>query len=478
MKQPKSIQPKRNKDKGKGVEPLLRFFVRHGEKIIAGIIVIAALWIALQGRGYHSLSWQANELEELVNRTEKTIKDGHYTLADEKINFFDYATYAKQIKEQIPSEPYRNEAAWNPVLHPEPPLRSGFEILTAEMLRGEAVRRTALPAKGISADQWKRPPLSKTAEESQQRTSQNESSIWVNLYGTLPLRKQWDIYNLVSDNVIEASRPEYAYYELERAKIAPNETPVWQPIIIYPADEFQTDQNLNDYSDYSTERLISFGGRQGTSQTQYVNNSENLLLFSDFEVEPARTYAYRIRLYLVNPNYNLQESSVKEGVDTTNQFLRSDWSTFARVYVPDRTSVQLQSVTPADNADFPRQAVPLRAARGILSLDYFDIELGQSLPSVEKKDVLRGMLCNMSKAEANKYLNRGETSGGTVSVNYPDTGLRSDVCIVDFSGGKRLQKKASRESQASPDLFVDSKALLLMPDGTMQATSTSPELFK
>jgi hypothetical protein len=185
-------------------------------------------------------------------------------------------------------------------------------------------------------------------------------------------------------------------------------------------------------------------------------------------------------LYLVNPNYGLQETSVEEGVDTKNQLIRSDWSDFARVSVPDRTLVHIQSVIPTDQTDFPRQAASLllRPIRGTILLDYFDVELGQSLPPVEKTDVLRGMLCNMSKTEANRFVNRGKPPDEIVTINYPELGLRSYVCVMDFSGGRKLQKKPSREAQGSPDLSTASKALLLMPDGTMQITSTEQELFR
>jgi hypothetical protein len=202
-----------------------------------------------------------------------------------------------------------------------------------------------------------------------------------------------------------------------------------------------------------------------------------LLLFSDFDVEPAKTYAYRIRLHLRNPNFNLQEASVEEGVDTQSEFVRSDWSSFARVHVPDRTLVQLRSVTPTDQSDFPRQGVPLGPVRGTLVLDYFDIEQGLSLPLVEKTNVHRGMLGNMSREDANRYINRGspgEIIAGEIIVNYPETGLRSNVCVMDFSGGRRLQRRSTR----APDLFAPSRALLLMPDGTMQVISAEPELFR
>jgi hypothetical protein len=200
-----------------------------------------------------------------------------------------------------------------------------------------------------------------------------------------------------------------------------------------------------------------------------------MILFSDFDgVKPAATYAYRIRLYLANPNYNMQEASVEEGVDTKNPYIRSDWSPFASVYVPDRTVVLVASVTlPDSNMDFPRQSAPLRAVIGTLFLDYFDTELGQALPIVEKVRVERGMLANMTKIEANRYHSRGKSPDESVNINYPDIGLRSDVCIMDFSGGRKLQKRPT-----APDLFVPGKVLLLMPDGTMQVTTTAPELFK
>jgi hypothetical protein len=480
MKLPKNIKWKQEK-KG-GVAAVLRFFVRHGEKIAAGVLVGVAVWIALQAQNFQPLPWKPNELVELADDIDNTIKNNASVAMEEKITLFDYATYAEQIKTQISPEPYRSTAEWKPVIQPSPLPRGGFGLLTAESLKGEAVRRTGLTAQGKSLKQWQRPPLPEmlSSSNSASNSTSNNASIWVNVYGTIPLWAQWDIYNQVFNNhTPETNRPEYVYYEVEKAEINPAkinfmEELVWQPVIVYPdypADALPT--NFDVPPDFSPDRLIPLA--QGTSQEEYASSA---LLFSDFEVEPARTYAYRIRLYLVNPNYHLQESSVQEGVDTINKFLRSDWSGFARVSVPDRTLVQIQSVMPTDPAEFPRQTAPLRPIRGTVFLDYFDVELGQTLPLVEKTDLQRGMLCNMSKNDAIKYINRGKTTEEFVNINYPDAGLRSDVCIMDLSGGRKLQKKASRESQGSPDLSTAGKALLLMPDGTMQVTSTEQELFR
>lgn len=459
-------QPKRNVTKlvKQRFVRLLQFLFRHGEKIIAAVLVLAAIGLAARSLHDQPLSWEPDEMETLANNIENTIRENEGTVLDAPIRLFDYAGYAELIKQKIPAEPYRVESAWKPVLYADPVLQGDFEVFTAETLRCEAVRRS-----GSTVAQWKRPPLPEMKEEN---AAQNLPSIWVNIYGTVPAEKQAAIYNQIFNNSVDTKcQPEYVYYELEKTEISPKGEPVWQPVIVYPAGELKPEQVPDEPSVIPKDRLVPFAGQQGL-------DGNSMLLFSDFEIEPAKTYSYRIRLYLVNPNYNVQAVSVEEGVDTKSQYVRSDWSPVASVYVPDRTQVRLVSVIPTDNAEFPRQTAPLRAVMGTLFVDYFDIELGQALPPVEKTEIRRGMLANVSKIEANKYINRGKNPDEFVNYNYPDAGLRSDVCIMDFSGGRKLQKKLSKGAQSSPDLFVAGKALLLMPDGTMQVMTTAPDAFK
>lgn len=463
MKLPNNFN--RKQDERGGVAAVRRFLIRHGEKCAAGVLIATAIGLALQAAlQYQPLPWQPDELETLADNTENTIKNSERSIADENIKLFDYATYAEQIKEPILSEPYRNDVEWNLALLPSPQLRGGFEVLTAEALRGEAIRRIGLSA----PEQWQ-PPLVPGASP-----LLNDAAIWINVYGTIPLWQQQDIYNQVYANTSESNRPEYVYYELERAELKPKEELVWQPVIVYPEGEIQVHYELDASFDFQPDRLVPFG-QQGTAREQYA---ESFLVFSDFAIEPAKTYTYRMRLYLLNPNYGLQESSVEEGVDTKNQLTRSDWSSFAKVHVPDQVSVQIRTVFPTDPSEFPRQTGPLRPIKGTLILDYFDVKLGQSLPPVEKRDVVRGMLINMAKDEAIRFINRGKPADEVVEVNYPDVGLRSDVCVLDFMGGRKLQKTPSREAQTSPELFAPGKALLLMPDGTMQITTTNQEMFR
>jgi len=463
MEPSRTIKPE--PDKLKAVKLVAQFLVKHGEKIIAAVMIAIAFWIALRGFDHRPLSWQPNQLTELADDTETTIKKNRYTLADENLNVFDYAAYAEQIKERISPLPYRSDTAWRPVLRPDRPPRGSVEVLTAHALKVEALRRNNLLTVGRTLERWQRPALPNNPHLPQETVP-----IWVNLYGTIPLRQQWDIYNQTFDEAIAVNRPEYVFYELERAEINPKQESVWQPVIVYPdrSTPPEYEHLFSQNFPLHWDRLIPAGQQMNSSQST-LETSRDLgatLLFSDLHVEPAKTYAYRIRLYLANPNYNLQESLFEEGVDTKNRFIRSDWSTFARVYVPGLTTVRLASVSPTDtNWDFPRLQNPLGTMTGTVLLDYFDLELGHSLAPIEKRNVRRGMLCNMSREAVRQYI---RNIGGAISLNYPESGLRSDVCVLDFSGGKKLQKRGSKEAQGTPDLFVPSKALLLMPDGTMQ----------
>jgi len=106
---------KKSKGGGSGSNAFQEFFVWHGEKIVVGIVVVVALWFALKGLGYRTLSWQPSALEEVSTAAEKAIRENVRTAEEEEIKIFDYAAYAEQIKEPIPAEPYRSLSSWNPL---------------------------------------------------------------------------------------------------------------------------------------------------------------------------------------------------------------------------------------------------------------------------------------------------------------------------------------------------------------------------
>ena len=98
----------------KGSDTFQQFFIWHGEKIVVGIIGVVALWFALQGLGFQTLSWRSDVLIDASSVAEKSIRESTRSAADEGINVFDYETHAEQIKKPVAPEPYRIIAAWLP----------------------------------------------------------------------------------------------------------------------------------------------------------------------------------------------------------------------------------------------------------------------------------------------------------------------------------------------------------------------------
>ena len=112
----KSSKDTKKKSKGGGGNSFQELFVWHGEKVVVGIIVVVALWVALQGLGYQTLSWQPSALEEASSAAERNIRENTRAAEDEGVVVFDYAEFAEQIKEPIPADPYRNTSPWYPAL--------------------------------------------------------------------------------------------------------------------------------------------------------------------------------------------------------------------------------------------------------------------------------------------------------------------------------------------------------------------------
>jgi len=110
----------KKKKSGGGDGGAQQFLVWHGEKVVVGIVVVVALWFAMQGLGYQTLSWQPNALEEDANAAETAIRNSTRAAEDEEIEIFDFKEFAAQIRNPIPAEPYRFIALWDPTGSPFP----------------------------------------------------------------------------------------------------------------------------------------------------------------------------------------------------------------------------------------------------------------------------------------------------------------------------------------------------------------------
>lgn len=101
-----------------------QFFIWHGEKIVVGIVVVAALYLAWQGLDYKTLSWTPKVLEDVARDAEEKIKDSTLSAKDVGVEYVEYSTHATQIRSPIPAEPYMSVSLWHPpfgFIPPSPP---------------------------------------------------------------------------------------------------------------------------------------------------------------------------------------------------------------------------------------------------------------------------------------------------------------------------------------------------------------------
>ena len=125
-KAPKKKKKAKSSRSGGGAQ---QFLIWHGEKIVAGVVVLVALLFALQGLGYlgPAISWQPDELERIAGEAETAIKASERNANEEGVEFFDHAAYAVQIRNPIRAAPYRTEKQWHPILDPTQRLPSASQ---------------------------------------------------------------------------------------------------------------------------------------------------------------------------------------------------------------------------------------------------------------------------------------------------------------------------------------------------------------
>ncbi len=208
-----------------------------------------------------------------------------------------------------------------------------------------------------------------------------------------------------------------------------------------------------------------------------------LYRFLDFSVQPGKTYRYRVRLGLANPNFGLLPTQVLEENLTTEPVLYSEYCDPSNlVTIPMDSRILATNVT----ATADKIAEPVASVLAV----YFDM-LNGSEWYVAQERVLRGATINFKNREVvNPELeNRTATrTTGTTATPPPrrrprgaaveedpskrNVDLISDVCVLDMQGG-RLLNKVDRKA---PDLRSPSKLLVLEPSGNMVIRSVNADL--
>ncbi len=197
-----------------------------------------------------------------------------------------------------------------------------------------------------------------------------------------------------------------------------------------------------------------------------------LFRYFDFDVEENKSYTYRVKLVLANPNGGVEERFLEDPTSTERTIVESEFSeesnpvSFARM-----SRVYAEGVTAPTRLGAEPTAT--------LSSIYFDDESAtESL--LQGQTLRRGQIANFYKKPHNAVDVAGARgmmggmggSGGMAGGGYAQAGGRggkkgggkvvdhiTDVCLVDVEGGVKIGK--------SGDLRSPGRILLLEPNGQM-----------
>lgn len=237
-------------------------------------------------------------------------------------------------------------------------------------------------------------------------------------------------------------------------------------------------------------------------EVQPILVTDYLFRFFDFDVESGKTYRYRVRLYLANPNYKLGENNVVSVDLTKERHLITEFSTPSNMVTIPLESRILGIAVTAPNVRTPWSD----PVAGIMAV-HFDLSDGTEW-YVEKERVLRGATINYAKqdatngaAESQVAAGAGGAAGttrpgarppqpvrpgaanrppaGRPSVNTPAAeesqktiDIVSDVCVLDMLGGVGLIKTAVD----APDLRSPGRIMVLEPSGNMVIRNVCTDL--
>ncbi|MDR0610235.1 MAG: hypothetical protein LBG58_09015 [Planctomycetaceae bacterium] len=231
-----------------------------------------------------------------------------------------------------------------------------------------------------------------------------------------------------------------------------------------------------------------------------VNNY--LFRFLDFNVVPGKTYRYRVRLYLANPNYRLAPNYLEDETLSKEPYLITEFSAPSNmVTIPLESRVLTTNVFAADT-----KQPWLEPAASIMAV-HFDLADGSEW-YVEKERVYRGSTINYKRQDVTNPLLEKQTTGsdmeGSISPPSGRTARRtppspsrrttepkttepkttgkqldivSEVSVLDMKGGEPLYKVPSA-AQKAPDLRSPGRVMVLEPSGNMIIRTVNTDLVE
>lgn len=186
-----------------------------------------------------------------------------------------------------------------------------------------------------------------------------------------------------------------------------------------------------------------------------------LFRFFDFNVEPGKTYRYRIRVVLRNPNFEVP----LQYLDKTNaaqlaegEFRMTEWSPpTSAITVPKSTDLLAGKVNPARGNNDPRVLMMLRT---------FDSEKAANV--ICRRWLERGSFANI---KAPKESSKSKKPSAKSDEDIPSQDFATDMLVVDIAGGNPLTGASDLKALADLRLKDPDEVLVFNIDGGLTSRS-------
>ncbi len=178
-----------------------------------------------------------------------------------------------------------------------------------------------------------------------------------------------------------------------------------------------------------------------------------LFRFFDFDVEPGKSYRYRVKLAVKNPNHNLPDKYLKVVDSKKDEVRETPWSQPSpSATVPFGNFMTVATVQPArGNKD------------ATIKVRLTTIDPDSGLPAVMEEDVTRGTVLNFVKSVEVKM------PDGKESMTRDNVKFETNAVVLDIRGGQPLSTK-------DKNLTAVGEALIINADGKLVAHNELDDL--
>jgi hypothetical protein len=190
-----------------------------------------------------------------------------------------------------------------------------------------------------------------------------------------------------------------------------------------------------------------------------------LFRFFDFNVEPGKSYIYRVQLVLNNPNYQVPASQLIDAQQTQKETLETSIKvapSSSIIYVPTDTQILVDSVKPKAGYDYTGKVLLLKWMKTTGQEAYKDFR--------DNTNLERGQLLNFNNEKLTPVQESSSGPHEPQAQTQDPTNLTTDATLLDMGGGKKLKGRDTNLTEPGEMLlmYVRGNSLTLMTRDEME----------